>query len=144
MSVVKVWFDTHKTEYGSEDEALKACAKHFKLGVVAAQQRMGIKDPYLKTMKESHPDVGLSEHQLREKIDPLFKLEQAVKEIPAGKFIPEAEFRSNVAKLNATQFRAKADLPQFNIYKGRNSGVIYWGKPASIKKLKDEGILQSI
>lgn len=86
-------------------------------------------------------NLGLSEQELRSKHDALYKLEQAVKALSPGKFIPEPEFRATVS-IDPSKFRSKSDLPQFDAYRGRVAGLTYWGHPKDIKRLKDEGVLQ--
>jgi hypothetical protein len=138
-------------KYESTEGAIRACCKNlgYSTGSVRTKTREWIKKGYLKSKDDSNSPIlkkssslGLSVNDMREKYDVLYKIEIAVKGIPIGRFIPEAEFRECVVKSEASRFRAKADLEQFNKYKGIAKGITYWANPSDIKKLKDQGVLQ--
>lgn len=85
--------------------------------------------------------AGISETDLLRKHDILFQIQEAVKLLPKGRFFTEAEFKE-FAKIHSPQFRSRADLPEFEQYKGKAGSVLYWGHPESIKKFKDRGTFQ--
>lgn len=148
---IREWLAKNREKYQKNSEAADACAEELKVakktvfnmisklkknenriaaaisGICGSDVRLG--------------NLGLSEQEFRAKHDSLYKLEQAVKALVPDKFIPETEFRATIS-IDPSKFRSKADLPQFDIYKGRVTGVTYWGHPRDIKRLKDEGVLQ--
>lgn len=155
---IKEWWKANEKNFQSYGEAVKACAAQ--LGV--AEKTVYNQCSSLRTLPFSsrapkngttspaltRPPIllkgkmtGLSEVELRSKYDALYKLEKAVGSLTRGQFIPEQEFRSAI-NLEPSKFRSKADMPQFDAFKGKVAGVTYWAHPADIKKLKNEGVLQ--
>jgi hypothetical protein len=143
---IREWWCENCGLYNSYGEAVKACISALKVQPnavyksVARLKKRGTKVLVKDNRKSTIGNIGLSEEELRSKHDALYKLEQAVKTLTLGKFIPEPEFRATVS-IDPSKFRSKSDLPQFDSYKGRVQGVTYWGNPKDIKKLKDEGVL---
>ena len=142
-------------KYETTQEAIKACSKELRFSFISVRDKVTrlVKEGVLTPVDQFTPrpksspqkhcsQLGLSVDDMREKYDALYKIEKAVKEIPEGRFIPEAEFRECIAKCETSKFRAKADLEQFNKYKGVAKGITYWGNPTDIKRLKDQGVLQ--
>ena len=146
MPSIRNWMTANLSKYNSTKEATRACSKKLGYPIKSVQTktnewiRKGALNP--NSFSKSSSLVGLSVDDMREKYDALYKIEKAVKEIPIGRYIPEAEFRECVVKCDASKFRAKADLEQFNKYKGIAKGVTYWANPSDIKRLKDQGVLQ--
>ncbi len=144
---ISEWIRQKGSKFKSSSEAADACAAELHVArktffnTLYKLKKSGKVKPTTCLPDAKVANIGLSEQELRSKHDGLYKLEQAVKNLIPTKFIPEPEFRATIAT-NPSQFRSKADLPQFDIYKGRVSGVTYWGHPRDIKRLKDEGILQ--
>jgi hypothetical protein len=144
---IREWWLENSSLYSSYGDAIQACRSALNIAskasiyrVVGKLRRKGA-DVLIKNNQEGKiNNVGLSEQELRSKHDALYKLEQAVKTLTLGKFIPEPEFRATVS-IDPSKFRSKSDLPQFDQYKGKVQGVTYWGHPKDIKKLKDEGVL---
>jgi hypothetical protein len=68
-------------------------------------------------------------------------IEDAVKRLPKDRYITDAEFREHFCQVPANKYKAKATLPQFNIYKGTAGGVTYWSRPENISRLKESGVL---
>ena len=152
---IRQWMVENLSKYETTREAIKDCSKELCLSFISVRDKVtklvkeGILTPVdqftprPKSLPQKHgSQIGLSVEDMREKYDALYKIEMGVKEIPEGRFIPEAEFRECVAKCEASKFRAKADLDQFNKYKGVAKGITYWGNPSDIKRLKDQGVLQ--
>jgi hypothetical protein len=151
MLTIREWMIDNLLKYRSTKEAIRACSKNLGYSIESVRDKttkcikkglLEPKDSYNPSLKDSSSLVGLSVNDMREKYDALYKIEKAVKEIPAGRFVPEAEFRECVVKCEASKFRAKAELEQFNKYKGVAKGTTYWANPVDIKRLKDQGVLQ--
>ena len=145
---IREWIVKNTSKYSSSADAADACSAE--IGIKRSTFFNTLSD--LKKLGKVRTDIflaggakvanlGLSEQELRSKHDALYKLEQAIKLLSPGKFVPEPEFRSTVA-IDPSKFRAKADLPQFDQYKGRVGSLTYWGHPKDIQRLKDEGVLQ--
>ena len=156
-TTTREWMIKNLSKYDSTQDAVKACSKELDLSYFSVRDKVTrlVKEGVLTPVDQFTPRfkscpstqrhstiIGLSIDDMREKYDALYKIEKAVKEIPEGRFIPEAEFRECVAKCEASKFRAKADLDQFNKYKGVAKGITYWGNPSDIKRLKEQGVLQ--
>jgi hypothetical protein len=86
---------------------------------------------------------AISLDQFRSRFDPLHKLRAACVVLKSNKddIYPEAEFREKLAQLGTSQFRSKADGEEFVQYQGRIQGKTYWGHPATIAALKNEGVM---
>jgi hypothetical protein len=144
---ISEWIRQKGSKFKSTSEAADACSAELHLtrksffNTLYELKKKGKVKPTTCLPDARGANLGLSEQELRSKHDGLYKLEQAVKTLMPGKFIPEPEFRATIAT-NPSQFRSKADLPQFDIYRGRTQGITYWGHPRDIKRMKDEGILQ--
>lgn len=142
---VREWLTKNRSKYGKNGEAAAVCAAELKVAkktvfnMMATLKRNGRSASPPSAGEARLGNIGLSEKELRSKHDSLYKLEQAVKILTSGKFIPEPEFRATV-NIDPSKFRSKSDLPQFDVFKGRVAGVTYWGNPKDIKRLKDEGV----
>lgn len=133
---VREWCQQNYEKYKAQEELIVSCVKA--LGVRKKQVVKILRT--LGTSGSSSGSVGLSEDELRAKCDVLFKIEMAVKRIPIDRYIPDSEFREFLCQVNANKYRSKADLPQFEKYKGIANGVTYWARPENIKKLKESGV----
>lgn len=102
----------------------------------------GITLPKTPVSAKKERDVtAISETDIRQKHDLYFKINQAAQSIEEGKFYTEVDFRECIVRVSAAAFRRPADDDGFVRYKGRASGITYWGHPKSIQKLKDERVL---
>lgn len=83
---------------------------------------------------------GLTEEQLRMKHDNTYQIREALKKLEPGVYVPQATL---VRKLNLRPpYKETMELPEFDKYRGKASGgIVYWGHPESIRRMKDEGIL---
>ena len=118
------------------DAIVKACKVSHKTA------RDAIRRNQRKAAMALVPVGGVSESLLRAKHDALFILRNAAKSLVQGIFYTESEFREKVCKLDSNKFRSKADLNEFDQYKGRASGITYWSHPKSIRSVKEDGVLQ--
>ena len=85
---------------------------------------------------------GISEEQLRMKLDNRYILKKACEELTSGTFYKNSEFVLKAGIKAGTAYRDLIEHPDFEKYRGKNSGEVYWSHPESILKLKQEGILR--
>lgn len=144
---IRTWWSTKSKNFANDEEAIIACSKD--LGVKPKSVRDSLQRSSTNSLKKSPISsstdmcsIGLSVDDIRSKYDVLYKIKKAIKEIPEGRFIPEAEFREMFVKCDSSKFRGKADLPEFSDFKGQAKGITYWANPKDIIKLKNEGVLQ--
>jgi hypothetical protein len=135
---IKEWCLENSGKYTDKKDLIAACIKA--LGVT--RDRVIRKLKAIDNVATGVAGAGLSESELRARCDVTFKIEQAVKSLPEGRFIPDSEFREMICKINANAFRSKADQSQFDKNKGVAGGVVYWAKAEDIKRLKESGVLQ--
>lgn len=86
--------------------------------------------------------AGMNEQAFREKHDLVFKIRQAVKLLQKGEFFTDAEFKENLVKTTSAVYRSRVDNTEFDAYRGKAGGVVYWSHPSSITKMKSEGVMQ--
>lgn len=123
-------------------EALALCCAQLNVTYRSASEMYAkIKKTKLAETNGTCEVIGLSIDDMRARYDAIYKITNAVKEIPKGKFVPEQEFREKLVKCDPGKFRSKACLEQFSKYKGYAKGITFWGNSDDIQRLKDEGIL---
>ena len=93
---------------------------------------------------ESTPKTGLSEQQLRAKHDMTYIVKQAVAQLKKGVFLTDSEFIQKSGLKASAGYRQVLDHPDFDNYKGRAGGKIYWSHPDSIKKMIEDSVLNSL
>lgn len=91
-------------------------------------------------VKAELPDDAISEDQLREMFNIRSIVFKELNALPAGCFYRDSTF---VRKFQGkTGFRGVLESPEAQAFKGRGSGgVVFWGHPDSIRKMKNEGTL---
>lgn len=87
-------------------------------------------------------DLLLSETDLRQKHDMFYKVLSFVKEIPGGMFVEESKMLRQLGILGKPRYRDIISREELKEFRGKVDGTIYYGSPASIKKLKSEAVLQ--
>lgn len=90
------------------------------------------------------PSVAvIGESDLRERIDGAYRLEKAALALAEGQYIDEVELLRDL-RLTGRINRTVLDGERFARFRGRadNGGRVYWGHPASISRLKAEGLLR--
>lgn len=85
---------------------------------------------------------GLSEVQMRARYDLNFKAQAACESLERGVYLTTAEFVQLCGIRPGAGYRGIIDHPDYDKYRGRAGGQVYFSHPESIKKLKEEGILQ--
>lgn len=84
----------------------------------------------------------LSEADLRKKHDKYFIVMSFLKDIPDGRFIDESTMLRQLSLYGKPGYREAISRPELKDFRGKVDGVIYYGSANSIKKLKQEGVLQ--
>lgn len=90
----------------------------------------------------SEKKMLLSEEDLRKKHDMYFMILSFLKSIPAGNYIDESSMLRQLSLYGKPRYREALSRQEIKDYRGKADGVIYYGSVHSIKKLKDEGVLQ--
>jgi len=88
------------------------------------------------------PINALSEEDLRKKHDKYFIVLSFLKEVPDGKYIDESSMLRQLSLYGKPGYREAISRPELKDFKGKVDGVVYYGSMNSIKKLKQEGVLQ--
>lgn len=83
---------------------------------------------------------GLSEEELRAKIDPKFQVRQYLEQLVEGEYVTQADL-VNACQLNSG-YKQVLESSEFESFRGKAAGTVYWGHPRSIKQLKDEQLLR--
>ncbi|GEM_PF-5501187 len=84
----------------------------------------------------------LSEDELRQKHDMFFIILSFVKNIPEGRYVDEATMLRQLSLIGKPRYREALARIELKDHRGKVDGVIYYGSMNSIKKLKQEGVLQ--
>lgn len=112
---------------------------------VARVKKNGYTPLAIKVEETSSLDVignPLTETELRQKYDLRFIIQKKVTTIETGVFYSEADFIRLCGIRPQGGYRAILDHPSFHKYHGKApGGVVYWGHPDSIQKMKNETIL---
>lgn len=88
---------------------------------------------------QAHDDA-ITEDQLREMYNIRSIVFKELKALEPGKFYRDSSFVRRFQ--GKTGFRGVLESPEAQIYKGKGSGgVVFWGHPDSIMKMKNEGTL---
>lgn len=85
--------------------------------------------------------AGITEEQFRAKFDLNFIVGKKCKELQKGIYLSMSEFIKFCGITPGSGYRQVLEHPDFDSYRGRIRGEIYWSHPESITKMKTEGIL---
>lgn len=85
--------------------------------------------------------AGITEEQFRAKFDLNFIVGKKCKELQKGIYLSMSEFIKLCGITPGSGYRQVLEHPDFDSYRGRIRGEIYWSHPESITKMKTEGIL---
>lgn len=95
------------------------------------------------TIKQPTGNVaGISEQQLRQKHDTRYIIKTACENLQKGTFYKNSEFIARAGVSPGAGYRDIIDHPDFEGYKGKAGGEVYWSHKESIDKLKKEGVLR--
>lgn len=92
--------------------------------------------------KEQVPGNVLSEDQLRQKHDMFFIVRSYIDKLPVGQFIEEAQMLRELGLYGKPRYRDAITRTELRDNKGKVDGTTYYGHIDSIRKLKQEGVLQ--
>ena len=101
-------------------------------------------EQYENTKEEVRTEVkliGMSEDQFRAKFDLRFIVESKCKTLQRGIFLSMSEFVKFCGIVPSSGYRDIMLHSDFDDYRGKVRGEIYWSAPESINKLRSEGIL---
>lgn len=121
-----------KTDDGKQKYRCHYCKHNFE---------RSIDSELIDIIETKEKTIGLTESQLRAKFDTRFIVENKCKELKEGVFLTLAEFIQACGIRPGAGYRGVVDHPDYEKYRGKAGGTTYWSHPASIKKLKDEGVL---
>lgn len=85
--------------------------------------------------------VGLTEAQLRAKYDIRFIVGSKCKELKQGVYLTRAEFVKFCGIRPGQGYTDVINHPDYDAYRGKAGGDVFYSHPDSIKKLKSEGVL---
>ena len=85
--------------------------------------------------------IGLTEAQLRAKYDIRFIVANKCKELKPGVYLTRAEFVKFCGIRPGQGYTDVINHPDYDAYRGKAGGDIFYSHPDSIKKLKSEGVL---
>ena len=85
--------------------------------------------------------VGLTEAQLRAKYDIRFIVANKCKELKPGVYLTRAEFVKFCGIRPGQGYTDVINHPDYDAYRGKAGGDIFYSHPDSIRKLKSEGVL---
>jgi hypothetical protein len=80
--------------------------------------------------------IGLTEKDLRAKHDTMFKIRAGVKALKKGIYFMDQQMREH-CKVASNAWRGYSEQAEFESYKTKLNGILYWGTVESIKKLED-------
>lgn len=91
--------------------------------------------------KDEFKPVGLNEEQFRAKFDLRFIVEAKCRTLQKGIFLSMSEFVKFCGITPSSGYRDVMLHSDFDAFRGKVRGEIYWSAPESISKLRSEGIL---
>lgn len=126
-----------------------------KIRVVVSREKLDIHPDFINGKPHpvlvQHPNekqpvqvitTSLSEDELRKKHDMVFMIHSFVRNIPEGRFVEEPVMLRQLGLLGKPRYKDALSRAELKDYKGKVDGVVYYGSSSSIRKLKQEGVLQ--
>ena len=95
----------------------------------------------IETIVSEQKIAGITEEQFRAKFDLNFIVSKKCKELQKGIYLSMSEFIKLCGITPGSGYRQVLEHPDFDNYRGKIRGDIYWSHPESITKMKTEGIL---
>ena len=121
-----------KTETGKQKYRCRKCKHNFERP----------KEGELVELAEAHEKaVGLTEAQLRSMYDIRFIVATKCKELKIGVFLSRAEFVQFCGIRPGQGYTDVINHPDYDAFRGKVAGQVYYSHPDSIRKLKSEGLL---
>lgn len=139
-------------KYTNKEDLIAACVRELNVAKKRVQSVFSdikrSRNPIAFTTITSAPShfattnpVGLSEADLRKKHDVRYITSKAVEALQKGVYLIDADFIKVSNLRSQSGYRQVLDASEFDIYRGKASGITYWSHPESIRKMKIEGIL---
>lgn len=85
--------------------------------------------------------IGLTEAQLRAKYDVRFIVATKCKELKPGVYLTKSEFINFCGIRPGQGYTDVISHPDYDAFRGKVSGQVYYSHPDSIRKLKSDGVL---
>lgn len=85
--------------------------------------------------------IGLTEAQLRAKYDIRFIVATKCKDLKPGVYLTKSEFIQFCGIRPGQGYTDVINHPDYDAFRGKVAGQIYYSHPDSIRKLKSEGVL---
>lgn len=86
-------------------------------------------------------DIYVTEQQLHERHDMLYRIMLELEKIPEGAYIEESVLLKKLGILGKPGYRSAVEHPDLKKYKGKVDHVVYYGHPESIERNKTKGLL---
>ena len=119
-----------KTKNGKQKYVCFHCKHYFE----------GPKEPEIIEKPVEQP-VGLTEAQMRAKYDIRFIVATKCKELKQGVYLTRSEFVKFCGIRPGQGYTDVINHPDYDMFRGKASGDVFYSHPDSIKKLKSEGVL---
>lgn len=84
----------------------------------------------------------VDEVQLMEKHNFFYIFESFLKSIPKGKFARETDVLRHLNMSGKPGYRQVVEHPDYKVYRGTADGIVYYGHPESIEKMKQKTTLK--
>ena len=137
-------FNTHLNgSYYSKLEGIKQkvrCRDCSKESYYGKQDKFPLQNIIIHPF-QSPPKLGISELELRAKHDISYKIRQTAESLN-GDFYTEYDFIKLCNIPGNSGYRQVIESGAFDIFRGRAGNTVYWSSPASIQKMKNEGVLK--
>ena len=85
--------------------------------------------------------IGLTEAQLRAKYDVRFIVATKCKELKPGVYLTKSEFINFCGIRPGQGYTDVISHPDYDAFRGKVAGQVYYSHPDSIRKLKSDGVL---
>lgn len=121
-----------KTETGKQKYRCHNCKYNFEVPIDGMIELSG---------NPEQQAVGLTEAQLRAKYDIRFIVATKCKELKSGVFLTRAEFVKFCGIRPGQGYTDVINHPDYDAYRGKAGGDVFYSHPDSIRKLKSEGVL---
>lgn len=86
-------------------------------------------------------EIYVTEQQLHERHDMLYRIMLELEKIPEGAYIEESVLLKKLGILGKPGYRSAVEHPDLKKYKGKVDHVVYYGHPESIERNKTKGLL---
>ena len=120
-----------KTETGKQKYRCRKCKHNFERA----------NDELIEIAEPTEQAIGLTEAQLRAKYDIRFIVATKCKELKQGVYLTRAEFIKFCGIRPGQGYTDVINHPDYDAFRGKAGGDVFYSHPDSIRKLKSEGVL---